>query len=82
MTPPDRNRCQAVIVTTEYNAFQLGGRPESKVERCTNRPTMIVEEAEPGTDGQRGSMSLCDNHAAVFTDTVKGAFIFTEICDE
>lgn len=30
-----------------------------KYYRCTNKPSYIARENEPGPDGQYGSMSLC-----------------------
>jgi hypothetical protein len=58
LEPVDRTRCQAEIHS--YNAFVMGG-PTRQVKRCDNKPTVIAKEAEPGPDGLRGSMSLCDS---------------------
>lgn len=54
LTPPDPERCQAEI--KEGSFMTLGPR---SWHRCPNKPTVIVREAQPGPDGQRGSMSLC-----------------------
>ena len=58
LIPPDVERCQAEV--TKYNAFVMGG-PTKTVERCTARPKWIAVEKQPGLDGKRGSMSLCDS---------------------
>ncbi len=58
LEPPDRDRCQAEIHS--YNAFVMGG-PTRQVKRCDNKPTVIAKETEPGPDGLKGSMSLCDD---------------------
>jgi hypothetical protein len=42
----------------------LGGRPE--MVRCTNEPTVVATESEPGPDGQVGAMTLCDECLAAF----------------
>ncbi|MNQ55354.1 hypothetical protein D3C85_694470 [compost metagenome] len=57
LTPPDHSRCQAER-PNGYNAFTLGGRPA--MVRCSNKPTVIATEAQPGPDGLIGSMSLCE----------------------
>lgn len=62
LTPPDLERCQA-DVPNGYTFMTLGGRPG--LERCKNKPTVIVSETKPGKDGQKGSMSLCDGCLAV-----------------
>jgi hypothetical protein len=56
LTPPDLSRCQA-DVPNGHSFMTLGGRPG--LERCTNATAVVVEEREPGSDGQRGSMGLC-----------------------
>lgn len=62
MTPPDRSRCQARIPGN--GPFTMGGfigdpRDGYRV-RCSQKPTVIVTERQPGADGFCGSMSLCD----------------------
>lgn len=59
LTPPDYNQCQCEITTT-LGFMQMGG-PRKTTERCKNKPTMLMEEREPGEDGQRGSMTVCDD---------------------
>lgn len=55
LTPPDLAQCQAEI--REGSFMTLG--PRSMI-RCTNKPSVIIEEKEPNPkDGLRGSMSLC-----------------------
>lgn len=53
LIPPDLFRCQA-----EIGGFMMLGPGRN---RCVNKPSVIVVEADPGQDGQRGSMSLCDS---------------------
>lgn len=56
LTPPDRERCQALI-RAAHGPFVLGPKPRH--EQCKVLPSVIVTEKEPGEDGKRGSMSLC-----------------------
>lgn len=60
LTPPDTARCQAERKTgcwPDAQHFMIIG--PGRMERCTNVPEVIVKEVKPGTDGHRGSMSLC-----------------------
>lgn len=57
LIPPDYDQCQAEILTPQ-NPFRLGHTGERK--RCENRPTLLAIEKSPGTDGKRGSMTVCD----------------------
>ncbi len=57
MIPPDPKQCQAEK-PNGHTFMTLGGRPGT--ERCRNVPTAIAVENQPGADGLRGSMSLCD----------------------
>ena len=63
LTPPDKERCQADVPGN--GPFTIGGKigdPRNGYRvRCENKPTVIVTERKPGTDGLRGSMSLCAN---------------------
>jgi hypothetical protein len=56
LIPPDPNQCQALI--QEGSFMTLGPRPWV---RCTSKPTVIATERKAGSDGERGSMSLCDS---------------------
>lgn len=56
LTPPDFLRCQAEI--TRYVPFVMGGSTK-QTERCSNKPTVVIHDAQPGEDGRVGSMSLC-----------------------
>jgi hypothetical protein len=56
LTPPDLARCQGEKV--ERAPFALGGT--HRRTRCSNTPTVVATERKPGADGQRGSMSLCE----------------------
>ncbi len=57
LIPPDLGQCQAEK-PNGHNFMTLGGRPG--LVRCTNKPVTIATEKNPGTDGQFGSMSLCN----------------------
>jgi hypothetical protein len=65
LEPPDLARCQGEWTT--YNAWVMGGNVYQRT-RCPKPPTVIITETEPGPDGQRGSMSLCDSCLAVFLE--------------
>ena len=62
LTPPDLDRCQAD--KPGAGPFALGGETgdprNGYLMRCRNQPIWIATEKEPGDDGQKGSMSLCD----------------------
>lgn len=64
LTPPDPDRCQAEK-PNGASFMTFGGIP--KLERCTNRPFVIVKErvADP-RDGLKGSMSLCEGCLKTF----------------
>lgn len=57
LVPPDRVRCQAEI--QEGGSFMQLGR--HAFQRCESVPIVIVREVNPGRDGRRGSMSLCQS---------------------
>jgi len=63
LIPPDPKQCQAEKPNGN-NAFTLGGVPG--LIRCTNKPTVIATEKKLTSDGQIGSMSLCDDCQNVF----------------
>ena len=63
LTPPDTTRCQAEK-PAGHTFMTLGGRPGGMV-RCTVRPDVVIEENEPGRDGLRGAMSLCEHCLSV-----------------
>lgn len=56
--PPDPEQCQCEI-TSGHGPFVLGPKP--KPVRCANKPQWLVTEIRPGTDGQYGSMCLCES---------------------
>lgn len=60
LIPPDKNQCQAE--EREGSFMTLG--PRSMV-RCSERPDFIATEKKPGSDGQIGSMSVCQKHRQV-----------------
>lgn len=70
LVPPDRDRCQAEKPTG--GPFMIGGEIGNPLKgylaRCRNTPTVIATEAEPGSDGKRGSMSLCDGCRKVLVE--------------
>lgn len=75
LTPPDKTRCQAEMLSGSF--MTLGPR---HLERCTNRPTVIATETNPGEDGQKGSMSLCENCLKIFKQKFpKGYATFSKI---
>lgn len=58
LIPPDYSRCQAEMQV--YLPFIMGGNVHQWV-RCDTKPRWLAEEKKPGPDGQKGSMTLCDN---------------------
>lgn len=60
LAPPDLLRCQALKPIDLYgcSALLLGDVP--RLVRCEAKPTTIATKAKPGPDGQRGSVSVCD----------------------
>lgn len=61
LIPPDKKQCQALKSADSF--MRLGGT--YKRQRCTEKPTVVVTEVQPGADGQHGSMSLCHHCWAV-----------------
>lgn len=63
LTPPDPKRCQARVTTG--GPFEMGGPPGDPKDgyrrRCEKAPAVIATEKRPGSDGQIGSMSLCES---------------------
>lgn len=55
LEPADRKRCQAEEIGGSF--MTLGPRPRT---RCSNVPKYIAKEKKSGSDGQQGSMSLCE----------------------
>lgn len=79
LTPPDLERCQA-DKPNGHTFMTLGGRPG--LERCKDKPTVIVHEKKPGKDGLMGSMSLCTHCLIQFMQQVcpkDGDYEFEEI---
>lgn len=56
LIPPDKKQCQ-VDIPTDHNFMTLG--PRKKYRRCENKPVVILHEKVEGTDGLKGSMSVC-----------------------
>lgn len=56
LIPLDLKQCQTEIRSS--TPFIMGG-PVKQVTRCKAKPTWVATEREPGSDGQKGSMSLC-----------------------
>jgi hypothetical protein len=72
---PDNERCQAEKLSGSF--MTLGPR---QMERCHNKPVVIAEESNPGEDGQKGSMSLCEECLIVFKSKYpKGYATFKKI---
>jgi hypothetical protein len=76
VTPPDPKRCQARVPTG--GPFAVGGPSGDPRDgyraRCSNEPVVIVTEVNPGEDGRRGSMSLCQHCREVFEKQVPAGF--------
>lgn len=68
LTPPDLKRCQADVPGN--GPLTMGGEigdPRNGYRvRCDNAPAAIVVEIADGSDGQKGSMSLCGGCLEVF----------------
>lgn len=79
LTPPDLKQCQAEK-PNGYNFMTLGGRPG--LERCTNKPMVIIHENKPGKDGLQGSMTLCDGCLAVFRQQMPRDYATVKDIDE
>lgn len=56
LTPMDPTQCQAEICVA-HGSFILGPKP--RFVRCKERPIYLAREKNPGPDGLRGEMSLC-----------------------
>lgn len=69
LTPADPERCQAE--EKEGSFMTLGPR---SWHRCDAKPTVIIAEVQPGADGLKGEMSLCEKHYDVFKGQAKGVF--------
>ncbi len=76
LTPPDKKQCQAEK-TVDTNFMTLGGPSVGTMARCTNKPVVIVTEKLAGSDGQKGSMSLCDDCKVALDERYEKGF-FTE----
>ena len=76
LIPPDKKQCQAEK-PNGHSFMTLGGRPGR--ERCTNKPTMLATEKKPGKDGQRGSMTVCDECFSVMQKQMPGAATYQRL---
>lgn len=65
LIPADTSQCQAMV--KEGSFMTLGPR---SWDRCTKKPTVVVSEEQPGKDGQKGSMSMCQECFEVFQLTL------------
>ena len=74
LEPVDTKQCQAIKKTGSF--MTLGPR---EWQRCTNAPSVIATEIEPGSDGQRGAMSLCPECREVFEKVSPGRAVFAEL---
>lgn len=70
LIPPDVDQCQAIKPGDSF--MRLGG--QHRPHRCTAKPTVIAEENKPGTDGRKGSMSLCENCKRVMVEQLGADF--------
>lgn len=71
LAPPDKERCQAEV-PNGHSFMTLGGSP-GRV-RCSNVPTLIAKENQPGKDGRKGSMSLCESCGQKFVEKMGLSF--------
>lgn len=77
--PLDTARCQAEK-PNGYTFMTLGGIPG--LERCRNKPEVVVTETQPAKDGKIGHMTLCDGCLTVFKKTRENwrtGYVITEI---
>lgn len=63
LIPPDYDRCQAE--QREGSFMTLGPR---RMVRCEKPPVWLAVELKAGKDGERGSMTLCNDCAKVMMD--------------
>jgi hypothetical protein len=75
LPPPDLNQCESVI--TPAYSFMTLGRPSPR--RCTNLPAYVAKENQTQRDGQRGSMSVCEDCAAELQRKMPGYATLTSI---
>jgi len=80
LIPPDKKQCQAEK-PCGTNFMTLGGLPVGTLVRCTNKPTVIITEANKNKkDGKKGSMALCDDCLGVaLKDFTKRHFVIKTI---
>jgi len=77
MIPIDKERCQAENPNGQ-SFMTLGGG--HKMIRCENRPTVIATEIKAGSDGLKGSMTMCDDCLKVANEQLpKGFFDLVEL---
>ncbi len=79
LTPPDPKQCQAEK-PNGHSFMTLGGRPGR--ERCTSKPVVIAKENKPGSDGKRGSMSLCSGCLAQLRKQLGQDYVSIKTCME
>lgn len=77
LEPVDEERCQADGPNPEWSPFRLG--PVPKRVRCSNMPVWVATEKEPGKDGLRGSMSLCQPCKEVCDEQLAGQIEYKAI---
>jgi len=78
LTPPDLKQCQAEKPNGE-SFMTLGGRP-GRV-RCTSPAKILVRETVSGSDGQKGSMTLCGDCFVVFQTQCPDARVSFELIE-
>jgi hypothetical protein len=76
--PPDFEQCQAEK-PNGHTFMTLGGKPG--MVRCDRPPTVLLTEVQPGDDGEKGSMTLCDGCLAVFRKQMPRGFAKVEDID-
>ncbi len=69
LIPPDKKQCQADKPNPNHSFMSFGIHP--KYIRCENKPTVILyATVVTNADGQKGSMSLCNDCLKVFLKQV------------
>lgn len=74
LIPPDLDRCQ--VEWKDGSFMTLGPR---QWVRCDKPPTFVAKVKEPGKDGRRGSMAMCDEHRKVYEERSPGTATFHKI---
>jgi len=72
MIPIDKEMCQSEKPNGQSFMTMGGGH---KMLRCKNKPTVIATETKKGSDGLKGSMTLCDDCLKVANKQLPDGFL-------